>query len=326
MAIRLIECHRILKNTGSIYLHCDPTMSHYLKILLDCIFGENNFRNEIVWGYHAGGASKKYFPRKHDIILLYGKKAGEATHNIIRVPYRDSYAYQENHDDRMGVYHPDGKMLHDWWEISLISSLAKERTGYPTQKPLALLERIIKASSNEGDVVLDPFCGCATTCVAAEKLKREWVGIDISKLAHKLVNDRIKQEIYELGIFDVGREEAGGYIPSVKLLTTPPKRTDRDIPGDEKYVYIISHKKHERVKVGIAGNVKQRLNSYQTADPDRAYKLEYAIPTTHYKELEAHIHRKFDAVYEWCKPDIEAIRKEMMRYAGTPVEKQPAII
>ena len=124
------------------------------------------------------------------------KKISQSIHNILRIPYRDLYAYQENHDDNMGVYHPEGKMMHDWWEISLISSLAKERTGFKTQKPLALLERIIKASSNEGDIVLDPFCGCATTCVAAEKLNRQWVGIDKSIKAYELVKERLKKEVW----------------------------------------------------------------------------------------------------------------------------------
>ncbi|MGR3913166.1 MAG: site-specific DNA-methyltransferase, partial [Gammaproteobacteria bacterium] len=194
MAVRLVECHRILKKTGSLYLHCDHTMSHYLKLLLDCIFGENNFRNEIVWCYHAGGASKRRFPRKHHVLLLHGKDAKKSVHNVLRIPYRDLYAYQENHDPAMGVYHPEGKMLHDWWEISVISSKAKERTGWPTQKPLALLEQVILASSNPGDLVLDPFCGCATTCVAAERLEREWVGIDVAKEAWNQIEKRLKKE------------------------------------------------------------------------------------------------------------------------------------
>lgn len=148
MAVRILEMRRILKPTGSIYLHCDPTMSHYLKLVMDSIFGKKNFRNEIVWCYHAGGASKKHFPRKHDLLLLYGKDASKSFHNVVRgILYRDIYAYDANGNVNAG-YHPEGKMMPDWWEISQISSVAKERIGYPTQKPLALLDRIIKASSD----------------------------------------------------------------------------------------------------------------------------------------------------------------------------------
>lgn len=194
MAVRILEMRRILKSAGSIYLHCDPTMSHYLKLILDSIFGKQNFRNEIVWCYHAGGASKKYFPRKHDLLLLYGKDASKSFHNVVRgILYRDIYAYDANGNVNAG-YHPEGKMMPDWWEISQISSVAKERTGYPTQKPLALLERIIKASSDKASIVFDPFCGCATTLVAADRLQRKWVGVDVSKKAAELVVSRIKKD------------------------------------------------------------------------------------------------------------------------------------
>ena len=179
MAVRLLEMQRVLAPTGSLYLHCDPTADSYLRLLLDAIFGRRQFRNEIVWCYHAGGASKRYFPRKHDVILLYGKDSSQSFHRPIRgVPYRDIYAYDKDGATQVQKgYHPEGKMISDWWEISLISSVAKERLGYPTQKPLKLLERIIQASSNEGDLVLDPFVGCATTLVAADRLGRSGRGL-----------------------------------------------------------------------------------------------------------------------------------------------------
>ena len=190
MAERLFMMHRILKETGSIYLHCDPYASHYLKLVMDAIFGENNFRNEIVWCYHAGGATKKHFPKKHDILLLYGKNANISYHDAPRgIPYRDFYAYDKKGNIQTDKgYHPDGKMLPDWWEISAISSVASERLGYPTQKPLALYERIIKASSNPGDLVLDPFAGCGTTIEAAKKNGRDVIGIDILPFALRLIN------------------------------------------------------------------------------------------------------------------------------------------
>ena len=190
MAERLFIMHRILKETGSIYLHCDPYASHYLKLVMDAIFGENNFRNEIVWCYHAGGATKKHFPKKHDILLLYGKNANISYHDAPRgIPYRDFYAYDKKGNIQTDKgYHPDGKMVPDWWEISAISSVASERLGYPTQKPLALYERIIRASSNPDDLVLDPFAGCGTTIEAAKKNGRDVIGIDILPFALRLIN------------------------------------------------------------------------------------------------------------------------------------------
>ncbi len=203
MAVRLLEMERVLSKTGSIYLHCDPTMSHYLKLTMDAIFGRKNFRNEIVWSYKTGGASKKKFSEKHDIILSYNKskrftfnpqKEKSYTKSKSRQPGIVNYGggTSEFFKDKQGVFNYVN--MRDVWEISYVGSTSPERTGYPTQKPLALLERIIKASSNEGDVVFDPFCGCATTCVAADRLQRNWVGIDISPKAAELVVRRIKNE------------------------------------------------------------------------------------------------------------------------------------
>ncbi|MDE0606141.1 MAG: site-specific DNA-methyltransferase [Acidimicrobiaceae bacterium] len=188
MAVRLLEMRRVLAPTGSVYLHCDPTASHYLKQLMDALFGREQFRNEIVWCYSSGGASKRHFARKHDVLLLYGRSR-DHVHNVIRVPYAT-----QDVDGRSG-FHPEGKMLQDWWaDIGIISTTGSERSGYPTQKPLKLLQRIITASSNENDIVLDPFAGCATACVAAEKLNRQWVGIDLSPKSAELVNERFRGE------------------------------------------------------------------------------------------------------------------------------------
>lgn len=201
MGVRILEMRRVLKDTGSLYLHCDPTASHYLKELLDSIFGRKMFQNEIVWCYTGGGKSRMDFGKKHDIILRY-TKSSEYTFNgdDVRVPYnldpskRTSQKAWGSHNDKMYAPNPKGKIPEDWWIMSPVNSMSKERTGYPTQKPLPLYERIIQASSNKGDMVLDPFCGCATTCVAAEKLERNWIGIDIWAKAHKVVIDRLKAE------------------------------------------------------------------------------------------------------------------------------------
>ena len=208
MAIRLIECRRILKETGSLYLHCDPTMSHYLKLLLDCIFGEANFRNEIIWCYTGPGKVTTHFKRKHDVILFYAKSNAHIFNtDMARVPHKrqtistgatslaagnrtlqEAQAMEAKSLER-------GKLLEDWWDnIGAGSHISKnERTGYPTQKPLALLRRIIEASSNENDIIFDPFCGCATSCIAAEQLNRQWIGIDVSIKAFELVKGKINE-------------------------------------------------------------------------------------------------------------------------------------
>ena len=175
MSVRLVEMRRVLKPTGSIYLHCDWREAHSLKLLMDSIFGKERFRNEIVWCYSTGGASKKKFAAKHDTILVYGK-SGNVVFNTLRVPYTSAMSRDPKYRHR---FHPDGKIMLDWWnDISPVNPQAKERVGWATQKPVKLLERIIQASSNPGDVVLDPFAGCGTACEAAENLGRRWIAIE----------------------------------------------------------------------------------------------------------------------------------------------------
>ena len=203
MAIRLLEMRRVLKPTGSIYLHCDPYASHYLKQLMDAVFGVQNFLNELVWYYRGAGIPKTAYSRRHDILLWYAKAAGE--HYFNPDPIRQEYAeatkerfqhhignVRDGRDYGVQTLNPKGKHPDDViTHIQPIAPSARERVGYPTQKPLTLLEHIILASSQEGDIMLDPFCGCATACVAAEKLGRQWVGIDLSPKAAELVNSRL---------------------------------------------------------------------------------------------------------------------------------------
>ena len=203
MAIRIVEMHRILKPTGSFYLHCDPSASHYLKIILDSIFGTKNFRNEIVWCYRGGGVPKNDFSRKHDTIFRYSKTK-DLIFNVddIRVPYsqesqeRLRYRARSFRGDR--VYdnydmNERGKHPEDWWVMQPIMPSSGERTSYPTQKPIELYKRIVAASSNKGQLVLDPFCGCGTTLMAAEKLDRHWIGIDLTYLATGAVSQQIER-------------------------------------------------------------------------------------------------------------------------------------
>ena len=301
MAVRLLEMKRILKDTGSIYLHCDPTMSHYLKLVMDSIFGKQNFRNEVIWKRTSTKSLAKRYAVNTDRILYYIKSNG-ATWNQQYAPYDDEYiqktfrgrdkhgkygtvdlsggkagskrAYMplkgiepppgrawapptrnkfpasaqallpDNYEaldqlakcevlDDAGLLHwPKGKIGRPRWKKYLSAMLGvvsgdlvldtppvkgKEGTGYPTQKPLALLDRIIKASSNEGDLVFDPFCGCATTLVAADRLQRDWIGIDISAKAAELVVERIRVD--------------QGLFQEIVARTDIPKRTDLgDIP------------------------------------------------------------------------------------------------
>jgi len=232
MAIRFAEVWRVLKPTGSFYVHCDPTASHYLKIILDAIFCDRggDFRNEIIWCYKSRPQSKRYFGKKHDVVLFYTKSDGytfnwdaiarplaEQTVKKYRLIDENGRSYRlqgrgivgspirsaKDVEQKWEITNPElvvrdyldeklGVAQEDWWNIDIINQSARERLGYPTQKPLALLERIIKASSNEGDVVLDAFCGCGTTVDAAHSLKRKWIGVDITYNAISLILKRLK--------------------------------------------------------------------------------------------------------------------------------------
>ena len=258
MAVRLLEMRRVLKPTGSIYLHCDPTASHYLKAAMDAIFGWRMFVNEIVWSYNIGGrVSKRAYGRRHDIILFYGKSQDyQFNWDKVLIPWDEKGAAKFRYEDEKGRYrligrflkdspirghrdvspewektHPElvqryymkpGKAQVDFWNIDPINQVSAERVGYPTQKPLALYERIIKASSNKGDVVLDPFAGCATTCVAAERLGRRWVGVDIWDNAKKVVLDRMAQE--RLALPEAERSDL--FTEEIHFTAAPPARTD----------------------------------------------------------------------------------------------------
>ena len=222
MCIRLLELKRVLKQTGSLYLHCDPTASHYLKILLDAIFGKENFRNEIVWLYKGRELSHRNYNKKHDIIFFYTKSDKyrfnweaileplEESSKKALARYKDEKGYfivrykkgggfapiEKEGEGTYRQYVPKGVPPRDWFYADYARK--SELLGYRTQKPEALLERIIKASSNEGDTVLDPFCGCGTAVVAAHRLNRKWIGIDITHLAINLIKGRLKDNFPEI--------------------------------------------------------------------------------------------------------------------------------
>ncbi len=210
MAIRIWYMHKLLKDTGSFYLHCDSTMSHYLKILCDLIFGENNFRGEIIWRRASGfkRSTAKKFPQKNDNILHFSK-GNNITWNPQYLPHKDEYIKRFKKDKDGRLYRDDvnptkggtriiyldevkGDLIDSVWiDIHPVNPMANERLGYPTQKPISLMERIVEASTNEGDLVADFFCGCGTTIAAAQNLNRKWLGADISHLAVKLISKRL---------------------------------------------------------------------------------------------------------------------------------------
>ena len=356
MAVRLMEMHRVLKPTGSIYLHCDPTASHYLKLLMDAVFGAGNFRNEIIWRNTGAHNYADHFGPIHQDILFYAKSEGYK-HRAIYGPYLKGHVetYFKRKDEhgrywtnsihgsgtRNGMsgepwrgYDPTlfgrhwavpgtlvsafginpelsqhekldalyglglidlpedtgqslptyrqhldqspGQLQQDIWafqphtkgclhgtkagideDVRWLSPRDKrERTGYPTQKPLGLLERIINASSNEGDIVLDPFCGCATACVAADRLGRKWVGIDISPKAVELVNMRLQQAM--------GSLFHHGYVTA---RTDIPRRTDIEAP--------IPYRQNKHV---LFGQQEGLCNGCRTEFPFRIFEVDHIIP------------------------------------------------
>ncbi len=215
MSMRITEIHRVLKRTGSFYLHCDPTASHYLKVLTDAIFVPTggDIKNEIVWHYRRWTGLAKKFQELHDLVFFY-VKSNEYTFNVLYTPYTAGSkarkeqgvlhrfkAGEEPHLVSDGTIDEKGVRENDVWQIPFVAPSAKERLGYPTQKPEALLERIIKASSNEGDVVLDAYCGCGTTVAVAQRLKRKWIGMDITYQSISLILRRLEQT-FGKGVLD----------------------------------------------------------------------------------------------------------------------------
>ena len=207
LAARIAECRRVLKPTGSIFLHLDPTLAPKAREMMDEVFGRQNFRNEIVWCYIMPANSKRKFPKKHDTILFYSK-----TKNYFFECPMKPYAPQglsktrqpglvEDSDSGICAqkkYGAAGTAVTDWWvDIPMLGSTAKERLGYPTQKPEKLLERIIKATTKEGNLVLDPFAGSGTTGAVAKKLGRNWIVIDASVEACAVMEERLDSEMIE---------------------------------------------------------------------------------------------------------------------------------
>ncbi len=256
MTLRIVEIHRVLKSTGSFYLHCDPTASHYLKIVLDTIFcsQKGEFQNEIIWCYSIGGKSNNRFGKKHDVILFYTKSNREHTFNQkgATIPRKqnshmkvgtdsDGRQYQEKKDSKTNkiyrYYLDEGKIAEDYWtDIETLNREDRERLGYPTQKPEALLERIIKASSNKGDVILDAYCGCGTTIAVAERLERNWIGIDITYQSISLMLKRLEDSFGKNVLDKIELNGIPKDLESAKALAT--KLDDRTRKEFEKWAVL----------------------------------------------------------------------------------------
>lgn len=289
MAIRLQELHRVLKSTGSIYLHCDPTAGHYLKLLMDAVFGHRGFRNEIVWHYSGWNARlRDSFNRRHDILLFYARNPRQKF-NSYSLPWSSEAEYVRVRKQKVHVEEDGrkyvlsdagkgrrvkrylkeamtyGKPVDDIWNIPKLNNSSKEYLGYPTQKPEALLERIIEASSDKDSVVLDPFCGCGTAVTVAERLGREWIGMDITHLAISLMRHRLedtfgRQVGYEVvgepvdlrGAEELARQDpyqfqwwALGLVGARPAKSEQKKGADKGIDG---YIYFHDDPKKKETK------------------------------------------------------------------------------
>ena len=260
MIRRLARIHAAMKPTSTIYLHCDPTASHYLKLALDAVFGRTNFRNEIVWCYSGGSVPRKDFPRKHDTIFRYTKGGGPSVFNVERKAFKENTQAVGKHSTLSGGEDIDlkrGTPVTDWWtDIKTVTGWNPEKLGYTTQKPLALLRRIIGASSKKGDVVLDPFCGCGTTIEAAHELERRFIGIDIARSAAQVIARRMTERA------GFGKLVVGDKTPSTlrgwgRILPDDVERIDAPEWARFQYDAIAAIPKAEQIEGEIQRAAKQ---------------------------------------------------------------------
>lgn len=300
----LIECKRVLKKSGSIFLHCDKTVSHYLRIELDKIFGEKNFRNEIIWSYRRWSNSQKSLLSSHQNIFFYSK-TDDYFFNTIYTEYSPTTNLDQILQERIrdvngkSKYKIDdsgeivigkekkGVPLSDVWEIPYLNPKAKERCGYPTQKPVLLLNQILNIASKEGDIILDPFCGSGTTCVSAKILNRQYVGIDISKEATDLTKRRLKELVVtDSNLLKKGKaeylnldEKILNYINSINAF--PVQRNS----GIDGYLKVNYNNRPMPVRVQREGEtLLSSISKLQKASSDNKYCLKVVIQTKESKE------------------------------------------
>jgi len=296
MAPRLVELYRVLSPSGSIYLHCDPAASHYLKILMDAIFSPKNFQNEIIWHYSGWNRiGLKHFNRRHDCILYFSKSA-KPQHYGYAIPWQSKEEYvrirkQKVHIDENGEeyvlsdagggnrvkrYLEDamstGKPADDVWSIDKINNSSKELMGYQTQKPESLLERIIMASSKKSDIVLDPFCGCGTTVAVAQRLNRKWIGIDVTNLAIDLIKRRLKDTFGKIPFKVVGEPIS---VDDAKQLA------QQDTHQFEIWALGLVDARPAEKKKGADKGIDGRLYFHDDAEKEKTKQIIFSVKSGH---------------------------------------------
>lgn len=295
----LIECKRVLKNTGSVFLHCDKVASHYIRVVLDKVFGMKNFRSEIIWSYKRWSNSKKGLLNSHQNIYFYSKTK-DFKFNQIYTDYAASTNVDQILQDRKktangrSIYKTDengkivlgkakkGVPLSDTWEIPYLNPKAKERVGYPTQKPVLLLKQIIKIVTDEGDLVVDPFCGSGTTCVAAKSMNRDFIGIDASKDAVELTNQRLEEMIItDSALLKKGTqsyiEKSAQELAILKSIEAVPVQRNNGIDG-----FLKTHFKEKPVPVKIQTKnetIEDAIEKLEKASKRKGYRLKIVIQT-----------------------------------------------
>lgn len=295
----LWECKRILKATGSVFLHCDKIASHYIRVTLDKVFGKKNFRSEIIWKYKRWSNSKKGLLNAHQNIYFYTKTndfkfnqlftSYSATTNVDQIlqdrerTKNGKTVYKKDKHGQVVLGKPKkGVPLSDVWEIPYLNPKAKERVGYPTQKPVLLLKKIIEIASNEGDLVLDPFCGSGTTCVAAKSLNRNYIGIDQSQDAVNLSKKRLKDMIITSSLLlkkgkESYLEKSASTIALLKSIDAVPVQRNKGIDG-----FLSHHIKNKPVPVKIQTvneTISDAIEKLERACRGKGYTVKILIQT-----------------------------------------------
>lgn len=295
----LLESKRVLKNTGSVFLHCDKTASHNIRVVMDKVFGRENFQSEIIWSYKRWSNAKKGLLNAHQVIFFYSKTQDfkfntlytdySATTNLDQI-LQD----RERNENGKSVYKKDengnvvlgkekkGVPLSDVWEIPYLNPKAKERTGYPTQKPVLLLNQILNIVTDEGDLVVDPFCGSGTTCVSAKSLKRQFIGIDISKDAVELANSRLEEMVIsESNLLNKGtneyQEKTEKELAILQNINAFPVQRNSGIDG-----FLKDHFEGMPVPVKIQGEyetIEDAIEKLEKASYGKDYKMKILIQT-----------------------------------------------
>ena len=295
----LLESKRVLKNTGSVFLHCDKTASHNIRVVMDKIFGRENFQSEIIWSYKRWSNAKKGLLNSHQVIFFYSKTQDfkfntlytdySATTNLDQILQdrernengKSDYKKDENGNVILGK-EKKGVPLSDVWEIPYLNPKAKERTGYPTQKPVLLLNQILNIVTDEGDLVVDPFCGSGTTCVSAKSLKRQFIGIDISKDAVELANSRLEEMVIsESNLLNKGtneyQEKTEKELAILQNINAFPVQRNSGIDG-----FLKDHFEGMPVPVKIQGEyetIEDAIEKLEKASYGKDYKMKILIQT-----------------------------------------------